>query len=466
MSQLAASAACTSSGWRPILDGEIARQAWESIDAIAEGVRRWYSQAQPARDADATLAGGSAGAAVFFDYLARARGNQSDRDTASELLRDASKHLTAATRGAGLHEGYAGVIWSATHLRGSEFDTATEAHLSRVDTAILNLLGQPAWQEPFDLIGGLVGYGVYARERLPRPAAVECLSLVVEWLEETAERRPDGITWKTPHALMPDGQREQLPNGWYNLGVAHGVPGIIALLSEACAANVAAERARPLLNGAVEWLLRQRLPDGAGAYFPHCIARELPAAPSRLAWCFGDAGIAATLLLAARRANEPAWTVPALEIAHHAASRAFDTTGVEDAGLCHGAAGLAHVFNRMFQATGEPWLGEATQTWFVRTLGMRQPGREVGGFPASEPGHGEAPVWTPDPGFLTGSAGVGLALLAAVSEIEPAWDRTLLLSIPLGRAPANCIGLDVPDIRVCHPDRSELASDVEGSHAL
>lgn len=34
------------------------------------------------------------------------------------------------------------------------------------------------------------------------------------------------------------------------------------------------------------------------------------------------------------------------------------------------------------------------------------------------------------PGFLTGAAGIGLALLGAVSPVEPSWDRLLLCSVP------------------------------------
>jgi hypothetical protein len=36
--------------------------------------------------------------------------------------------------------------------------------------------------------------------------------------------------------------------------------------------------------------------------------------------------------------------------------------------------------------------------------------------------------WQAAPGFLTGAAGVALALLAATSAVEPAWDRALLAS--------------------------------------
>ena len=38
--------------------------------------------------------------------------------------------------------------------------------------------------------------------------------------------------------------------------------------------------------------------------------------------------------------------------------------------------------------------------------------------------------WRDEPGFLTGAAGIGLALLAALFPVEPAWDRVLLASIP------------------------------------
>ena len=41
--------------------------------------------------------------------------------------------------------------------------------------------------------------------------------------------------------------------------------------------------------------------------------------------------------------------------------------------------------------------------------------------------HGET-SWADDPGFLGGSAGIALALLAAATPVEPAWDRVLLLS--------------------------------------
>ena len=39
-------------------------------------------------------------------------------------------------------------------------------------------------------------------------------------------------------------------------------------------------------------------------------------------------------------------------------------------------------------------------------------------------------MWKTEPGFLSGVAGIGLGLLAAVTDLEPAWDRVLLVAIP------------------------------------
>ncbi len=41
--------------------------------------------------------------------------------------------------------------------------------------------------------------------------------------------RDEGVTWHTAPELLVTWQREQAPTGYYNLGVAHGVPGAIAM---------------------------------------------------------------------------------------------------------------------------------------------------------------------------------------------------------------------------------------------
>ena len=102
--------------------------------------------------------------------------------------------------------------------------------------------------------------------------------------------------------------------------------------------------------------------------------------------------------------------------------------GVRDACLCHGAAGLAHLFNRMYQATGDDVLRQAALQWYRHVLAQRRPGAGVGGFLGWGGASAGGPAWSPDPTLLTGAAGIGLALLAAACTDEPRWDEFLLVS--------------------------------------
>jgi hypothetical protein len=128
-------------------------------------------------------------------------------------------------------------------------------------------LSRTPWVGEYDLIGGLAGLGVYALERLPRPSAAALLEQIVERLGELSEEMPDGTAWFSPAERIPEWQREFHPDGYYNLGVAHGLPGVVPVLAGACAAGVAVDRARPLLDRAVQFLLAKRLEPGALSCF-------------------------------------------------------------------------------------------------------------------------------------------------------------------------------------------------------
>jgi hypothetical protein len=91
---------------------------------------------------------------------------------------------------------------------------------------------------------------------------------------------------------------------------------------------------------------------------------------------------------------------------------------------------VAHLFNRLFQATGEECFAEVARFWFERTLALRQSGRGSAGYLCWGMGEDGSMCWLPATGLLEGSAGVGLALLAAATSIESAWDRMLLVSGP------------------------------------
>jgi lantibiotic modifying enzyme len=413
--------------WQPVLSGALGTEARTAVEAIASAL------SQPGSMSPATpgLARGSAGWALFFSSLG-------SRERAVDLLGYAVELMANQTMTPGLYDGFTGVAWAVELLRG-QIDLGVDDDVNdAVDEALAVSVARTPWRRDYDLISGLAGIGVYALERKPSSQRSSLLECIVDRLSETSTRTADGITWHTRPELLIDWQRELYPAGYYNLGLAHGVPGVIALLGRIIGEGIAAANARTLLDGAVSWLLSVENPADSVSRF----GTRLTTVPgerrepwSRVSWCYGDLGIAAALLSAARHAREPSWEREALRIARHAARRPVAGSDVLDAGICHGAAGNGHLFNRLYQATGDTLFLDAARGWFERALAMRRPGQGVAGYLAlrSEyrplpPGH--PGYWDGDPGFLKGAAGIGLALLAATTSVCPEWDRILLAPIP------------------------------------
>jgi lantibiotic modifying enzyme len=383
------------------------------------------------RPAMPTVARGAAGFALFFTSF-------DSPERAVELLVHAVDLVGSQTLTPALYDGFTGVAWAIELLRGPLGLVVDDDPNDPVDEALAAYVSRTPWRRDYDLISGLAGIGVYVLERSPSPQRTALLERIVDRLSETSMRTADGITWHTPPELLVDWQRELYPAGYYNLGLSHGVAGVIALLGRLHGEGIAAPQVRTLLDGAVSWLLSMENPAESPSRFGTRwtgVPGERREPWSRVSWCYGDLGIAAALLAAARHAGEPSWEREALRIARDVARRPVQGSGVADAGICHGAAGNGHVFNRLYQATGDALFLDAARAWFESALAMRRPGQGIAGYLALRGEYRQMPPghpgqWDAEPGFLTGAAGIGLALLAATTAVSPEWDRILLPPIP------------------------------------
>lgn len=425
--------------WQPLLVGDQRQRALEAIERIAEalpaamGPKAIWNTDHPSALQLSLLTSWKAEVALFYAYSAKALGNDQYAEQAlrylNEAIDEAPEHLDSLW----LFGGFTGIGWIIANLSETLFDQDETENCGSVDELLTEHLAQPERQSNYDLVVGLVGQGVYALDRLRNAAGVasDLLTRIVNKLWETAEHDGPFITWHTSPVLLPEWQRQICPNGYYNLGLAHGVPGIIALLGRIVSAGIEPERSRHLLEGAVRWLLAQKGTAESESYFSTWAGRGIEREASKVAWCYGDLGIGMALLYAAKCVGQANWEQEATEILLKAATRSGESAGVFDVSLCHGAAGNAHIFNRAFQATGEARFRTAALAWYEQALAFQRPGQGIGGFSIGDTDEAGTEVfWTNKPGLLDGVAGVGLSLLAACTDWEPNWDRSLLISIP------------------------------------
>lgn len=417
--------------WTPLLDGEQRNAALAAVRDITAALADdppactlLENQSESsARVTNAGLALGRAGTAVSFGYLSLVHPDEpSYAAAARHLIADAAGVLAKDVTSPLLYGGFTGIAWALAKLRAWNIVSTSDASFTAVDTALLTCVEGDRWGDTVELIAGLAGCLVYALARLPNPDAQRILERGLHIFEETAETTNDGLTWFVPAWTLTSTTLERAPEGCYNLGVSHGSPGIFSVVAEIHRRGIDPPRTRRLLEESVRWVLAQELD---GGLFPSLTGPGVDPKPARVAWCYGSPGIPIALLRAARALDRDDWRETALRLAGVAAATPFEASGVNDPPFCHGAAGLMHQFNRLYQETGIPRFADAARTWFDHTLGYRMEGEGIAGFWArSLPG----PVKYPEPGMLYGVAGIAAVFAAAVSDVEPSWDAMFALS--------------------------------------
>lgn len=313
-----------------------------------------------------------------------------------------------------LFSGATGIAWVAAFLAREigfdgfdldEFDSALDEHLS-----------DPEWRGHYDLSYGLCGLGCYLLERPSTERCADSVRALVAHLE--CRLTPGGIL--TPPNHLHPRARALTPEGRVDLGMAHGLAGVVALLARIERSGLAGPLGRRVLQRAAEALVAA----GTGTDEGRFPAWE-GAGHSRSAWCYGDPGVASALLDAGDALGSADLVSLATETAELAASRAPESTSeFRDQGLCHGRAGLALIYRRLHRRTGSEVLGDAAETWLLLLANLSNDSGGIGGF-TSWGTDQKAPY--SDPTFLTGTAGVALALLSVGVSRCAAWDRCLLL---------------------------------------
>ena len=281
----------------------------------------------------------------------------------------------------------------------------------------------------FDVISGVTGIGAYRLHREGR-REVDAVRAILRSLIALTDDREGIPSWHTPPEAMRDATMlREHPGGALNCGLAHGIPGPLALMALALREGFAVDGLEQAVERTASWLTRQQIHDTWGVNWPTVVpltpnAREpAPGArtrASRSAWCYGSPGIARSLWLAGDALRLKALAVEAIQAVYR---RPLPIRNIDSPTFCHGVAGLLQITLRFSHDTGLASFAQQADVLLRQLLALHDPNR-LFGYAALEPGG----RLIDQPGLLEGAAGVVMTLLASATDREPNWDRLFLLS--------------------------------------
>lgn len=441
--------------WRPVLEGDERATALATAREVA---RRLREPEQVEAAVAAALAQTSFPKAVHWEPAGLAQGYaglalmcaQLDAGFPDEGWdRAGHRYLSLAAQGAerwsylptGLWSGLSGLAFAAWSL--SRGGTRYGRLLGQIEARLLPQVASLGVSLPhqrqgvsvgsFDIISGLAGAGAYLLCRRDSDQADAALRAALHGL--VALSAPvDGLPrWYTPPQLIGDeSMLEQCPEGNLNCGLAHGIPGPLALLALARMAGVEVEGMPEAIDRVARWLVAQQMEDAWGVNWPTFVPVESvdgtgvagrATHTGRAAWCYGSPGLARALWLAGAALDIGEYrelAVAALEAVYR---RPLGERRIFSPTFCHGVAGLLQITLRFANDTRRDSFVAAAHTLSRQLLAFYDPGSRLG-FYSIEPGGGRVD----QPGLLDGVPGVALVLLAAATEQEPSWDRAFLLA--------------------------------------
>ena len=208
---------------------------------------------------------------------------------------------------------------------------------------------------------------------------------------------------------------------YYNLGLAHGISGPLAILSIFLINGFELKGQKEAIQIIINWLkqIDSHIQDTAWPYTIKDID-FIDNSDYRFAWCYGIPGIAISMLLAGKALNNISIIDDATRIFGNIFKYDFNKWNINSPIICHGYGGVLQIAYRMlyYNHKERAFSTEIILEKLLNTINYNQNYC----FDNIDNRRG---IENPD--FLMGSTGVGLVLLSSISNIIPMWDSTLLL---------------------------------------
>ncbi len=366
-----------------------------------------------------SLTNGLPGISLFLFLYAYYKQDERYQEKASKLLLQSVEIVMQGNAQPTFASGLAGLGWLIEFLIQKEY-IENEEILSPLDDQLYQIMLRDFKMNNWDFFHGGLGIAFYFLKKHKKGKSLIYLKDAIQALQELREKDTNGIKWKSLNLL--NGQQS------YDYGLAHGMPSIISFLSKCCQKDVEYTTCKSLMNDAIEHLLSQkkRSQEWPNLY-PCYIKNGKTKTFSRLAWCYGDLGICTSLINANKVIGKLDTEIN--EIIQSLIQRTkLETNKVEDAGFCHGSAGILHLFQYIQKNVSDKIsLQQSIDYWQQVCLQFATIEEGIAGFQFYKQGDANEKKLQNVLGILDGVAGVGLSFLSYQNQ-DFDWDECFLLS--------------------------------------
>jgi hypothetical protein len=296
----------------------------------------------------------------------------------------------------------------------------------------------------YDPISGLTGLCVVALQNHhlgeSRSFLDKCLKLCIAFTEELLIGPYKVPGWYVPrHYQFTEQDKSNYPRGNFNLGLAHGIPSVLALLSLAYLQGVILEGQKEAIQKIAAWIQAKRKSvEGCVYWESRCSFEEEVYKSSSLftespveGWCYGTPGVARTLYLAGKALNSAELKKFAFEAFLGTFSRIDVKTHYSSPTFCHGLSGMLTLSRLMARDSESAKLEKWNDQIEKHLISQYQPSSSFG-FKEIELDFFQVENKTPkirerdNIGILSGSAGILLALLSKNMKSLP-WAKIFLI---------------------------------------
>jgi hypothetical protein len=285
-----------------------------------------------------------------------------------------------------------------------------------LEICIINEMKNDFKYKYYDLLHGPMGVGYYF---LKNNKKENILINIVDFLYEIAEKDYENKSFKWKSIL-----NEKNEIG-YNISLSHGISSIILFLSYLLKNKLKSDKIIEMLKYSTNYVLSQQIDYLTyGSYFPtYSLDYTKPITKSRLAWCYGDLGIAYSIWNAGKTLNHREWEELGLKILIKSTERKGTIeNNVMDAGICHGCIGISMIYGRLYIETKNITFQIARDHWIKQSLLFAKYNDGVGGYKTYSKGE-----YINDYYLLTGISGIGLMYLSYLMNDLQRWDEIFFL---------------------------------------